>query len=109
MKRTTAVATSSGVAASVEEPARRTSAERARHGRRCSVAEKKAILERAAADGVSAAAEAFGATRWSIYEWQRRCRRAAAAKSGPEAALAPRSSRPQRIAGMHPQVLISPR
>jgi hypothetical protein len=72
VKKTTALAISSGVAASVEEPARRTSAGRARHGRRYSVAEKRAMLERAAADGVSAAAEAFGATRWSIYGSQPR-------------------------------------
>ncbi len=98
VKGTTSAATSSR-AASVEERARRTSAERALHGRRYSVAEKKAILERAAADGVSAAAEAFGTARWSIYDWQRRCQRAAAAKGDPDAALAPGSSRPKHITG----------
>jgi transposase InsO family protein len=84
-------------AAPAEKQAQGTSAERARHGRRYSVAEKKAILERAAGDGVSAAAQAFGVTRWSIYDWQRRSRSAAAAKS--DAALAPRSSRPAHMPG----------
>lgn len=98
VKETRSAATSSRVAASVEDPARRTSAARARHGRRYSVAEKKAILEQATADGVSAAAKASGATRWSIYDWQRRCRRAAA-KGNADAALAPGSSRPKHIAG----------
>ena len=98
-KRTAATATSSRVVASVEEPARRTSAARAQHGRRYSVAEKKAILEQATADGVSAASKASGATRWSIYDWQWRCRRAAAAKGNADAALAPGSSRPKHITG----------
>lgn len=75
----------------------RTSAELARHGRRYSVAEKKAVLEKAAADGVTAAAKEFGASRWSIYEWGRRQRSAKTAKEG-ERALAPRSSRPRRNA-----------
>jgi len=85
------------VPASVEEPRLTTSAERARHGRRYSVAEKKAILEQAAAASVSAAAKASGAARWSIYDWQRRVRRASA--KSPDAALAPGSSRPKHIAG----------
>lgn len=86
-------------AASVEEASRGSKAARPRHGRRRSVAEKKTILEQASADGVSAAAKASGATHWSIYDWQRRCRRAIAAKGDAEAALAPGSSRPKHITG----------
>ena len=44
-------------------------ARRARHGRRFSVAEKKAILDHAEAHGVSAAAAQFATSRWSIYDW----------------------------------------
>jgi transposase InsO family protein len=58
------------------------------------VAEKKAILEAAASDGVTAAAEALGTSRWSIYEWRRRQEGAASSKER-EQALAPRSSRPR--------------
>jgi transposase len=74
-------------------------ARRARHGRRFSVAEKKAILEHAEAHGVSAAAAQFTTSRWSIYEWLRRRRASVVGKSDPDAELAPRSSRPKRIAG----------
>lgn len=98
MVTATSAPSASGATASGER-AWKTRGERARHGRRYSVAEKKAILERVAGDGVSAAAEAFGVARWSIYDWQRRCRSAAVAKSDPDAALAPRSSRPAHIAG----------
>ena len=70
-------------------------ARRARHGRRFSVAEKKAILEHAAAHGVTAAAEQCTASRWSVYEWLRRSR----AKKGADSALEARSSRPKHIAG----------
>jgi len=74
-------------------------ARRARHGRRFSVAEKKAILEHAEAHGVSAAAAQFATSRWSIYEWLRRRRAAVVGKGDPDAELAPRSSRPKHIAG----------
>jgi transposase InsO family protein len=63
------------------------------------VAEKKAVLVEAAQAGVTAASEKLGVSRWSIYDWQRRSRGAAAGKSDLDAALAARSSRPQRIAG----------
>ena len=70
-------------------------ARRARHGRRFSVAEKKAILEHAAEHGVTAAAEQFATSRWSVYEWLRR----SLAKNVADVALEARSSRPKRIAG----------
>jgi len=69
-------------------------AERARHGRRYSVAEKEAVLEAAVADGPTEAAKKFGTSRWSIYEWLRRQQGAATAKEK-EQALTPRSSRPR--------------
>ncbi len=74
-------------------------ARRARHGRRFSVAEKKAILDHAEAHGVSAAAAQFATSRWSIYDWQRRHRASVAAKRDPDAGLAARSSRPKHITG----------
>lgn len=67
----------------------------ARHGRRFSPAEKQEILEAAAAGSVSQAATGFNVSRWSIYEWQRRQRRAKTRKEA-EQALLPRSSRPKR-------------
>ena len=80
----------------------RTNAERTRHGRRYSVAEKRAILEYAGKHGVSAAKQEFSASRWSIYDWQRR-RASVAEKSDQDAALAARSSRPKHIAGKLPE------
>jgi putative transposase len=77
--------------------AQHTPAERARHGRRYSVAEKLAVLEAAAVDGVTAAAEKFGPSRWSIYDWQRRKQTAATEKEA-DLALAPRSSCPKHNA-----------
>jgi len=74
-----------------------TPAERAKHARRYSVAEKLAVLEVAAVDGVTAAAEKFGTSRWSIYDWQRR-KQAALTTKEVEHALAPHSSRPKRNA-----------
>ncbi len=95
-ERATAVATAP---ASPGAPQPGAGARRARHGRRFSVAEKKAILEHAEAHGVSAAAAQFATSRWSIYEWLRRRRAAVVGKGDPDAELAPRSSRPQHIAG----------
>jgi len=69
-----------------------------RKGRRYGVAEKKAILEEVARVGVSAAAEKMNVSRWSIYEWRRR-QDGARTQQQTELALAPRSSRPKRIAG----------
>ena len=69
-----------------------------RKGRRYGMAEKEEILREAARVGVRAAAQKKGVSRWSIYEWQRRQRGARTRKEA-EQALAPRSSRPQRIAG----------
>jgi putative transposase len=86
-------------AASLGAPEPGAGARRARHGRRFSVAEKKAILEHAAAHGVSAAAAQFVTSRWSVYEWLRRRRASAVAKSDPDAGLEARSSRPKRITG----------
>lgn len=74
------------------------SARQAHHGRRFSIAEKKAILEYAAEHGPTAASQEHRVSRWSIYEWQRR-RGAAKAKKNPDEALAPRSSRPKHIPG----------
>jgi transposase InsO family protein len=67
----------------------------ARHGRRFSPAEKQEILQAAAGGGVSQAAADFNVSRWSIYEWQRRQKRAKTTKEA-EQALLPRSSRPKR-------------
>ncbi len=69
-----------------------------RKGRRYGVTEKEEVLREAARVGVSAAAEKKGVSRWSIYEWRRRQRGAGTRKQA-EQALAPRSSRPKRIAG----------
>jgi len=80
----------------------RDTAEHARHGRRFSVAEKKAILDAAEVDGVTAAAREFGASRWSIYEWRRRHAGASTAQET-EHALKPRSSRPKRNAHRLPE------
>lgn len=77
-------------------------AERAKHARRYSVAEKLAVLEAAAVDGVTAAAERFGTSRWSIYDWQRRKQTAATAKEV-EHALALRSSCPKHKARRLPE------
>lgn len=49
------------------------------------------ILERAAKDGVSAAAEAFGVSRFSVYEWRHKVERAAAGE-GPSPTSGPASS-----------------
>jgi len=76
---------------------KQSAAKRARHGRRFSVAEKKVILEAAAADGVTAAAKAHNTSRYSIYEWRRR-QKGAKTKQDKERALAPRSSKPRRNA-----------
>lgn len=77
--------------------AQKSAAKRARHGRRFSVAEKKVILEAAAAVGVTAAAKEYGTSRYSIYEWRRR-QDGASTKQETERALAPRSSKPKRNA-----------
>jgi hypothetical protein len=61
------------------------------------VAEKKVILDAADADGVTAAAKAYGTSRYSIYEWRRRLK-GATTKQDKERALAPRSSKPRRNA-----------
>ena len=76
---------------------KRSAAKRARHARRFSVAEKKVILEAAEADGVTAAAKAHNTSRYSIYEWRRRLKRAKT-KQDKERALAPRCSKPRRNA-----------
>ncbi len=68
-----------------------------RKGRRYGVAEKEEVLREAARVGVSAAAEKKRISRWSIYEWRRR-QRGARSRKQTEQALAPRSSRPKRIA-----------
>lgn len=75
----------------------RSAAERARHGHRFSPAEKKAILEHAAQHGVGSAATTFGASRWSVYEWQRR-QKAAKTQKQAQQALEPRSSAPKHNA-----------
>lgn len=69
--------------------------ERARYARRYAVTEKQLILETAAGEGITAAWRKHGASRWSIYEWQRRAQKAKTTKTKPHA-LAPRSSRPHR-------------
>jgi transposase InsO family protein len=66
------------------------------------VAEKLAVLDAAAADGVTAAAEKFGTSRWSIYDWQRRKQTATTLKEA-EHALAPRSSAPKHNARRLPE------
>lgn len=76
---------------------RQDAARRARHGRRFSVAEKKAILAAADADGVTEAANEHGTSRYSIYEWRRRLKSAKTGQSK-DRALEPRSSRPKRNA-----------
>ncbi|HTP20828.1 MAG TPA: DDE-type integrase/transposase/recombinase, partial [Solirubrobacteraceae bacterium] len=48
---------------------------------------------------VSAAKKKFAASRWSIYDWQRRRDRAAAEKKDPDVALTARSSRPKHVSG----------
>jgi putative transposase len=48
-----------------------------RVARRYTPSERARILEHAAAHGVSAASEALGASRFSIYDWQRRLAKAA--------------------------------
>jgi transposase InsO family protein len=80
-----------------EQRKRQAAAKRARHGRRYSTAEKKLILQTAATDGVSAAADEHNVSRWSIYDWQRRQAGATTAEQA-ERALKPRSSRPKRNA-----------
>jgi len=65
------------------------------------VAEKLAVLDAAAVDGVTAAAAKFGTSRWSIYDWQRRKQTATA--KGAEHALAPRSSCPKHNARRLPE------
>lgn len=61
-----------------------------RVARRYTPSEKAEVLEYAAEHGVSAAAEKFGASRYSIYDWKHKVERAAAGKgpsptSGPSA------------------------
>lgn len=71
---------------------------RGRNGRRYGTAEKKQILDEAAREGVSVTAARRGVSRWSLYEWRRR-QKGARTPAQQEQALAPRSSRPKRIAG----------
>lgn len=54
-----------------------TPAPRARTARRYTPSEKAEVLEHAAAQGVSAASGKFGASRFAIYEWQRKLAKAA--------------------------------
>jgi len=82
-------------ASSKRKTGQKPAAERARHGHRYSVAEKKAILEDVAAETVTAAAMKHNVSRWSIYEWLRR-QKQASTKEEENQALAPRSSKPQR-------------
>ncbi len=70
---------------------------RKRIARRYTPSEKARALECAAAHGVSAAAEKFGASRFAIYDWQRKLEKANAGKGpSPTSGPAPREIEEQR-------------
>ncbi|MCZ2136160.1 MAG: DDE-type integrase/transposase/recombinase [Burkholderiales bacterium] len=61
--------------------------------------QKAVVLEAAAKDGVTAAAKAHGISRFSIYDWQRRLRKAAAGEGpSPTSGPAPKDIEQQRDA-----------
>jgi putative transposase len=70
-----AASSSKPVAAPSSKP--ETTAPRTRPARRYTPSEKAEVLEHAAAHGVSAAKEKFGASRFAIYEWKRKVAKAA--------------------------------
>jgi len=67
-----------------------------RRGRRYGVAEKQEVLAYAKQHGVTAAAQQFGVSRWSIYDWRHKTN--GASPQAAKKALQPASSRPKRNA-----------
>ncbi len=80
--------------ASAAAPARRS---RKRVARSYTPSQKAQVLEHAAAHGVSAAAAKFGASRFAIYDWQRKLAKAAAGEGpAPTSGPAPQEIEAQR-------------
>ena len=72
---------------------------RARVARVYTPSQKAVIVEDAASDGVTAAAEKHGVSRFSIYDWQRKVRKAAAGEGpSPTSGAAPKDIEAKRDA-----------
>lgn len=69
-----------GAGTSSGQPRAEPEATRRRAARRYTPTEKAETLEHAAAHGVTAAHEKFGVSRWTIYDWQRKLKRAVEGK-----------------------------
>jgi len=75
-----------------EEAAPRSSKKAARPSRVYTASERARALEKAAADGVVAAAKALKIARFSIYDWQRKARLEAAGKAAAPATRGPKTA-----------------